>query len=45
MAIMVGFLLMWPTLPTLAMFPILAWMYRRLAMREKAEVAARFGAK
>ncbi|MGH2604588.1 MAG: methyltransferase family protein [Dehalococcoidia bacterium] len=45
LAIMVGFMLMWPTLPTLAMFPVLVWMYRRLAIREEAEVAARFGAK
>lgn len=44
LAIMVGFLLMWPTMPTLVMFPVLVWVYRRLAMREEAEVAARFGA-
>ncbi|MFF5035659.1 methyltransferase family protein [Nocardia salmonicida] len=43
LAIMIGFLLMWPTLPTLIMFPVLAWMYRRLAIREETEVAARFG--
>ncbi|OHC70532.1 MAG: isoprenylcysteine carboxyl methyltransferase [Rhodocyclales bacterium GWA2_65_20] len=41
--IMFGFLLQWPTLPTLAMFPVLVFMYRRLALREEAEVAARFG--
>jgi hypothetical protein len=40
---MVGFLLMWPALPTLAMFPVLVWVYRRLALREETEVAARFG--
>lgn len=45
LAIMVGFLLMWPTLPTLVMFPVLIWVYRRLALREEAEVAARFGAR
>lgn len=44
LAIMVGFLLMWPTLPTLVMFPVLVWVYRRLTRREEAEVAARFGA-
>ncbi|MEU0721797.1 isoprenylcysteine carboxylmethyltransferase family protein [Streptomyces lavendulocolor] len=44
LAIMVGFLLMWPTLPTLVMFPVLVWIYRRLAIREETEVAARFGA-
>lgn len=43
LAIMVGFLLMWPTLPTLVMFPILAWAYRRLAIREEMDVAGRFG--
>lgn len=38
-----GFLLQWPTLPTLAMFPVLVFMYRRLARHEEAEVAARSG--
>jgi protein-S-isoprenylcysteine O-methyltransferase Ste14 len=41
-AIMVNFLLQWPTLPTLAMFPVLLVMYRRLAIREEREVAAEF---
>jgi protein-S-isoprenylcysteine O-methyltransferase Ste14 len=41
--IMVGFLLQWPTLLTLAMFPILVWMYVRLARREEREVRAEFG--
>ena len=40
---MVGFLLQWPTFATLVMFPILLVVYRRLAIREEAEVAARFG--
>lgn len=44
LAIMVGFLLMWPTIPTLVMFPVLVYVYRRLAMREEREVHARFGA-
>lgn len=43
LAIMVGFLLQWPTLVTLAMFPILVVVYRRLAIREECEVAATFG--
>jgi len=43
-AIMVGFLLQWPTLPTLVMFPILMVVYRRLAIREERDVAAAFGA-
>jgi protein-S-isoprenylcysteine O-methyltransferase Ste14 len=41
--IMSGFLLQWPTLVTLAMFPILAFMYARLARREESEMAVRFG--
>lgn len=41
--IMVGFLLQWPTLATLVMFPILVYVYRRLAIREEREVAERFG--
>ena len=41
--IMVGFLLQWPTLVTLIMFPILVTMYLRLAHREEAEVVAEFG--
>lgn len=42
--IMFGFLLQWPTLLTLAMFPILAVMYLRLAKQEEREVHAAFGA-
>lgn len=41
--IMTGFLFQWPTLVTLAMFPILVFMYWRLALREEREVAAEFG--
>src|SRR5215831_13137731 len=41
--IMLGFLLEWPTLPTLVMFPILVTMYVRLAHREEREVVAEFG--
>ena len=41
--IMLGFLLQWPTLVTLVMFPILATVYVRLAHREEREVAAEFG--
>ena len=41
--IMLGFLLQWPTLLTLVMFPILIAMYVRLARREEAEARARFG--
>jgi len=41
--IMLGFLLEWPTLPTLLMFPILVTMYVRLAYREERDVMAEFG--
>ncbi len=42
-AIMVGFLLQWPTLLTLVMFPVLVVMYVRLARREEREALAGFG--
>ena len=41
--IMFGFLLQWPTLLTLAMFPVLVFMYWRLALREEREAEAEFG--
>ena len=41
--IMFGFLLQWPTILTLAMFPILVVMYGYLAKREEADMAADFG--
>jgi protein-S-isoprenylcysteine O-methyltransferase Ste14 len=41
--IIFGFLLQWPTLVTLAMFPVLVIMYARLAIREEADMLARFG--
>ena len=41
--IMLGFLLQWPTLVTLAMFPILLYMYVRLARHEEREARAEFG--
>jgi len=41
--IMTGFLLQWPTLVTLSMFPILVSMYARLAKREQVEMLAQFG--
>ena len=40
---MFGFLLQWPTLLTLVMFPVLVWMYVRLARSEEREVEAEFG--
>jgi protein-S-isoprenylcysteine O-methyltransferase Ste14 len=41
--VMFGFLLQWPTLLTLAMFPILTFMYVRLARKEEKEALATFG--
>ena len=41
--IMFGFLLQWPTILTLAMFPVLVWMYVRLARQEEREALASFG--
>ena len=41
--IMIGFLLMWPTLLTLAMFPILVLVYVRLAKKEENLVRAEVG--
>ena len=41
--IMLGFLLQWPTLVTLVMFPILVTMYVKLARREEEEVLGEFG--
>jgi protein-S-isoprenylcysteine O-methyltransferase Ste14 len=41
--IMFGFLLQWPTIPTVVMFPILVWVYVRLAKHEERLVLAEFG--
>ena len=41
--IMIGFLLQWPTIPTLLMFPVLVVVYSRLARREEMEALVRFG--
>jgi protein-S-isoprenylcysteine O-methyltransferase Ste14 len=40
--VMFGFLLQWPTLLTLAMFPVLVYMYVRLARYEEREVEREF---
>ena len=42
-AIMAGFLLQWPTLLTVAMFPVLVFMYVKLAGREEREARETFG--
>lgn len=41
--IMLGFLVQWPTILTLLMFPILTYMYFRLAKKEEREVEQEFG--
>ena len=41
--VMLGFLLQWPTLLTLVMFPVLVIMYVRLARTEEREALAQFG--
>ena len=41
--VMFGFLLQWPTILTLAMFPVLVFMYVRLARTEEREAIAEFG--
>lgn len=40
---MFGFLLQWPTILTLAMFPVLVFMYVRLARNEEREAISEFG--
>ncbi len=39
-----AFLIQWPTVITLIMFPVLVITYRRLATREETELEVRFGA-
>lgn len=41
--VLTGFLVQWPTLLTLAMFPVLVVMYVRLARQEEREVRAELG--
>lgn len=41
--IILGFLLQWPTMLTLTMFPVLVWMYVRLARAEEQDALAEFG--
>ena len=42
-SVMLGFLLQWPTLLTLAMFPLLVFMYVRLALSEERDARREFG--
>lgn len=41
--ILTGFLLQWPTILTLLMYPILVWMYIRLARQEEKIAIEEFG--
>lgn len=41
--IMIGFLIQWPTILTLIMFPLLVWRYIALAKEEEADVKKEFG--
>ena len=41
--LIIGFLIQWPTLPTVVLFPILVATYYRLAQREERDLEARFG--
>ena len=41
--VMFGFLLQWPTIVTLILFPILVATYVRLAQREERDAEAAFG--
>jgi len=43
LVLIVGFLIQWPTILTVAMAPILAHSYVRLARREETELLERFG--
>jgi protein-S-isoprenylcysteine O-methyltransferase Ste14 len=43
-AIMLGFLLQWPTILTLLMFPLLVWMFTRLRLAEERDALREFGA-
>ena len=39
MLVMIGLLRQWPTIPTLALFPVLVVVYQRLAAAEERKVA------
>jgi protein-S-isoprenylcysteine O-methyltransferase Ste14 len=40
--ITLGFMIQWPTLATLILWPFVIWMYVRLARREEAQMLAKF---
>lgn len=41
--VMIGFLIQWPTILTMIMFPLLVWRYVTLAREEEASVRQEFG--
>ena len=41
--VLIGFLVMWPTIPTLILFPVMMVVYTRLAKREERDMEADFG--
>ena len=41
--IILGELVDWPTIPTLVLFPIVVWIYVRLALREEVRLIETFG--
>jgi protein-S-isoprenylcysteine O-methyltransferase Ste14 len=41
--VMIGFLIQWPTILTMIMFPLLVWRYVALAREEEASVKQEFG--
>ena len=41
--VIAGFLIQWPTIVTLLMFPFLIYMYYRLAKKEEIGMIGRFG--
>jgi len=43
LVIMTGFLIQWPTIPTLIMYPILFFVYAKLAKSEEREMVKKFG--
>lgn len=42
--VLTGYLIQWPTLATVALYPVLVWLYVGLARREERDSRRRFGA-
>jgi protein-S-isoprenylcysteine O-methyltransferase Ste14 len=41
--VLIGQLIHWPTLPTIVFFPVIAWLYYRLAGKEEKDMLEKFG--